>query len=417
MTVRDFLAVLLVASITSGCGLTIAWRTPDTPTRENAASVLLTPSVEELFQHLQRTGIPNIPMRTHVRPCCAFGHGLKARLGLLPLPGFSIGNIKLVSEIGSHRYDSGLVMVGSDQGQGDFLGDERNGLIFTCRGGFIDTAHVRDYSDWTIYLAARIFPHLETGIVFDLPDEGGRRRITVAPVDPEILANHERVSLALSMAGWLSFRLSVWHEIATWAGWSWSPSFPEKDSAFSPEDLYSNLVGIKIATAIALERSARSASLYDRSVDAWFREVVQFLRPTSKSTAIAAMDALDGVWWDSTVRLPDAAAVRRRNFSVGPEVEPWLVPDKLKKDSLREDLKEECGRQPAPLPLPNSEVFSGSKLEDMARLEIDLDDMLAQKAIFSGFDGTLTQADFGRVIAAIQIENRELFGPRANRPD
>lgn len=417
MTTRHTFAVLLVAFITSGCGVTVAWRTPDAPTRENASRVLLTSSIEDLFRHLQRTGIPEIPVRTHVRPCCAFGHGLKARLGLLPLPGLSIGNIKLVDEIGPHRYDSGLVMVGSDEGHGEFFSDEHNGLIFTCRGGFIDTAHVRDYADWTIYLAARIFPYLETGTTFELPDEGGQRRIIVAPVDPEILAKHERVSLTLSIASWLAFRLSVWHEIATWVGWSWSPSFPEKDSAFSPEDLYSNLVGIRIATAIALERSARSAPLYDRSMDAWLQQVVEFLRPTSKSTAIAAMDALDGVWWDSTVRRPDASAVRRRNFSTGSEVEPWLVPAGLETEALDDALREECGGRPVPLALPNVEEVGDSRIEELATLEIVLDETLAQEAVLSEFHGTLTQADFTRVIVGIERENRELFGPRANRPD
>ena len=417
MTCRQLVSLWMIACAASGCGITVTWRAPDTPTPQNAWSILVTPSVEELSRHLQRVGIPDIPMRTHVRPCCAFGHGLKARLGALPIPGLRIGNIKLIDEIGPHRYDSGLLMVGDDQGQGGLFSDEHNGLVFTCRGGFIDTAHVRDHADWTIFLAARLFPHLETGITLELPNEGGRRRIAVRPVDPTLLASHERVALALSIAGWLSFQLSVWHEIATWYGWSWSPSFPEKDSAFSPEDLYSNLVGIKIATAIALERSARSASLYDRSVDAWMREVVRALGPTSKATALEAMDALDGVWWNSRTRLPDPAAILRRNFSTGPTITPWLVPESLQSDPLRADLAKECGGQPVPLPLPNVTSFSGVEIATIARLEIELDGGLAHELPLSAFGAKLDQSDFPQIVAVIEKENRELFGPHANRPD
>ena len=52
---------------------------------------------------------------------------------------------------------------------------EHNGLVYTCRGGFIDTAHVRDYADWAIFLVAQIARLAETGGVVELPDEGGRR--------------------------------------------------------------------------------------------------------------------------------------------------------------------------------------------------------------------------------------------------
>ncbi|HEB90666.1 MAG TPA: DUF4056 domain-containing protein [Deltaproteobacteria bacterium] len=409
-------APILIALVTGGCGITVAWQAPDAPAPRDAAALLLAPSVEVLARELEPTGIPEIPMRSHVRPCCAFGHGLKARLGQLPLPGIEIDNLKVIDEIGPHRYDSGFVMVGSD-GLGEFLGDEENGLIFTCRGGFIDTAHVRDYADWTIFLTARIISHLGEGLTLDLPDEGGRRRVVVRPVDADLLARHDRVSFALAIASWLSFRLSVWHEIATWYGWSWSPSFPEIDSSFSPEDLYSNLLGIRIAAAIALEHSARSSAIYDRSVDAWLRETIRFLGPTSKRTAREAMAALDGVWWNSRALLPGPGVLLRRHFSFDSEIEPWLVPPSLMTNELRDHLIRECDGLPSPLVLPNPDEFNGIPLADLARLEIELAPGLAGQPDLEEFGGILTDADFPRIIQKIRQESRARFGPHADRPD
>jgi hypothetical protein len=40
-------------------------------------------------------------------------------------------------------------------------------------------------------------------------------------------------------SGGLDFRISIWHEIATWYGFASIARRPEKTSAFSPEDLTS----------------------------------------------------------------------------------------------------------------------------------------------------------------------------------
>ncbi|OWA85706.1 hypothetical protein BV377_29140, partial [Klebsiella pneumoniae] len=43
------------------------------------------------------------------------------------------------------------------------------------------------------------------------------------------------------LAGHLAFEIALWHEIAQWYGFQSVPGFSEEISAFSPEDLYSNL--------------------------------------------------------------------------------------------------------------------------------------------------------------------------------
>jgi hypothetical protein len=235
--------VALVAAavvLASGCSVAVRWLAPETPTRRDAGILLSEESTAALSHRLRPTGIPDIPVRKHLRPCCAFGYELRARLAFLPILGYRLENLKTIDEIGPHHYDSGVVTVGSD---GGLVSDERNGLVFTCRGGFIDTAHVRDYADWTIYFASKLFEQLPYGTTIELPNEAGKRRVVLERIDPEFLRGHDPVSLTMAIAQWLAFQLSIWHEIATWYGWAAIPGYPEKLSAFSPEDLYSNVLG------------------------------------------------------------------------------------------------------------------------------------------------------------------------------
>jgi hypothetical protein len=55
-----------------------------------------------------------------------------------------------------------------------------------------------------------------------------------------------------------SIARGVWREIATWYGWSALTLFPEEASAFSPEDLYSNLPDIKLAGSFVCQYAVTS---------------------------------------------------------------------------------------------------------------------------------------------------------------
>jgi hypothetical protein len=403
------------AAIAIGCGITANWIAPDAPSPAGAEAVLTESSTEALSRRLGPTGIPDIPARKRLRPCCAFGYDLHVRVAFLPVFGFRVGNLKVIEEIGPHRYDSGVLMVGGDRDD-TLVSEEHNGLVFTCRGGFIDTAHVRDYADWAIYLGAHLYEHLDAGVTIDLPSEGGRRRVRLDPVDAAFLRHHDSVALTMAMAQWLAFQLSVWHEVATWYGWSSTSVFSERVSAFSPEDLYSNALGTKIALATAFERSARSEALYDRSVDAWLREIVRLLGPTSKQTAIEAMQNLDGIWWDSTARLPDPGLVLRRNLSIGESLTPWLVPESAASESLKARLSRECGGWPRPLALPNPAGFAGVPLRTLAALEIRVDASLANQPPFDALGPVVTQDSFPAILEVIRQQNLREFGSRADRP-
>jgi hypothetical protein len=82
---------------------------------------------------------------------------------------------------------------------------------------------------------------------------------------------------------------------------------------FSPEDLYSNLLGIKIAGGLLMNQGeAETDVLYDRHMDEWLRATLAYLQPVSAGAGAEAMRLVDGVWWDSRARLPDPRLVLRR---------------------------------------------------------------------------------------------------------
>ena len=83
------------------------------------------------------------------------------------------------------------------------------------------------------------------------------------PLEPELLRQYTRREIATPLRQWLAWQLSVWHEIATWYGWSHVSAFPEIASAFSPEDFYSNLLGIWLMGALVHERAAISEDSYN----------------------------------------------------------------------------------------------------------------------------------------------------------
>jgi hypothetical protein len=247
---RHWLAAVAAAAVLEmiGCAVAPHWLAPERPTQRDATILLDEGSTASLYHRLRPTGVSDIPAPRHLRPCCDFGYNLGLRYAFLPVLGYRITNLKTIEDVGPHDYDSAVVTLGS---QGELVSEENNGLVFTCRGGFIDTAHVRDYADWTIYLASKLSGHLRSGTTIELSNEAGKRRVVLEGVDRQLLRTHDPAALTMAIAQWLAVQLSMWHEIATWYGSSSFPGFPEKASAFSPEDLYSNILGTKIAAATA----------------------------------------------------------------------------------------------------------------------------------------------------------------------
>jgi len=402
-------ATLLLAS----CLATPRWRSSDDPFDRDPSRLFQAQGGAGAPRDPEAEEIADVPMRVNMRPCCAFGAQLQVRVGPVPIPFYFLGNMVDRRRIRHHIYDSGDSTFGSRGNGPEILHREGNGLAYACGGGFIDVAHVRDYADTALYTITAVARRLETGGAIPLPDEGAKVRIALRPVDPALLAEHGRWPIAIPLGQWLAFESSVWHEIATWFGWSTFRLFPEKVSSFSPDDLYSNLLGARVAAAVLSQHGARDEFAYNRNVNKWLDRTLAYVATVPAAAAVEAMLAMDGIWWDSSKRIPDVSLVLRRSFEIGEIVNPWLVPP----SRFGPLLRAACGTDPKPLPIANPSSMSGIDFADQASLVIELPDELAVQEPFTQFGRFITQKDFPVIVEFIRRQNREMFGPLADRPD
>ena len=365
---------------------------------------------------LEPLDIPNIAFPRALRPCCAFGVDLKVELHQVLIPGVELTNIVDPDDLGRHRYDNGFLSMRADDPRG-IVDDERNGLAYTCRGGFIDLAHVRDNADNTIAIAAALGRTLETGTTVTVPPQGATIRIRLRPVPADAIRRHDRMQLAVAGAEWVAFQLSIWHEIATFYGYAALPQWPEKISAFSPEDLYSNQLGVRIAGAIVLGKQASSDLEYDVSMDAWIAGTLKRLVAVPPAASRAAMHAVDGLWWDSTKRIPDWTLVRRRQFETV-ILRPWRIEDATPRPRAPMAALATCHDEEVPLVLQVADGFAGVPFRDYLTVEVEVDDALAKAGFPFPHRGSrlVTQEDFPPIIDAIRAENARVFGVGADVP-
>jgi hypothetical protein len=405
---------LLALTALVGCVHAPSWMVRRPVTAEDVARVLDEPAATE--RPLTPSDIPMIPMRKGLRPCCAFGVKLGASVGPVPVPLFSLSNIVGLDQVGPHTYDAEPFSA-SPSSQLDAFMRENNALVYTCRGGFIDLAHVRDNADATLFWSAAIARASLTGATIELPNEGGARRVHLRPLPPDLVERYGLRRVAITVAQWLAFELSVWHEIATAYGWSAFELYPEYLSAFSPEDLYSNLLGIKIAGGLLVNAGeAETDVLYDREMDEWLRTTLAYLQPANADAGAEAMQLVDGVWWDSHARLPDPRLVLRRNTEAGMELTPWVVSRAYASPAMQAWVDRHCGGAERPLTLRRESAMDGYSFEDVATLEIDV--QLPDPFPFPRAGSTrITQEDFPVVLQAVRRYAIERLGPDANRPE
>lgn len=235
-----------------------------------------------------------------LRICCALGYDLGLRFGARKAP-VGVHNLVQADRLGHHRYRARSVF------------DEKNGLLYTCRAGFVDLGHLRSAAD----LYAHVFARLSADptarrIELDIED-GGASVALHAPLDD---ATRRQVALRTA------YDLTVWHEIVTGVGGRTVPVFSEVFSALSPEDLYSDLVGAHLGAA-AVDSPLPYDEAMQRLVQAFLREAgARDIRNTR-----AALGQVEGRWWRQDVPVPERALLAVRNRAFGPELVPWQVPE------------------------------------------------------------------------------------------
>ncbi len=245
-----------------------------------------------------------------LRPCCAFGYNLHAEVGGIPVPLYELDNVVEADHLGKHHYnDSKLSILSTLAG----FNTEHDGLVYTHRGGFIDLAHIRDTADYTLFLFTKILPKLGQQQDIRFSDELGQRHIKLwsftPPEDPA-----QRYTLSAFLAARLAFQLAAWHEVAQWYGFESVPGFSEGVSAFSPEDLYSNLLGARIALNVINSGYASSLNEYARAMQVAIPNALHQLKSVDAEQTRSQFDAVDGLWWNSHCRLPEKYLVRYRNY-------------------------------------------------------------------------------------------------------
>ncbi len=416
MRVGSTFASLFLAALWAGCGGEPAWeKVPVWVARDADVSAALGD-----FGHdevgIAAADVPVVPLPGALRPCCAFGKELRVKLGGVPVPRFRIGNITERARLGPHRFNNGAISVDSKDRRGALI-HEANGIVFTCRGGFVDIAHVRDKADLTLHLASQVARRFETGMEEKLLPQGAELRVIVDPLSPELVLEHGRRELAIGLGQWLAYQEGIWHEIATWYGYASLAAWPEKISAFSPEDLYSNALGIRIAGEVVREDAAQGEVNYNENMDIWIDRALERLGARDTETGRLAMRAVDGRWWDSQRRIPNFRLTLRRLSVLDTPVVPWQIdtggdPERVAR------VREACAGQLEAHPLPLDAEYADLRFADFARLEIEVGDALAAAGFPFPREGSrsITQADFPFVVAAFRRENEQALGADANRP-
>jgi len=404
---RTFIVILAISGVLSACSAQReTWKMVYSVSPQAVDAALASDTQFPYLWDVDRTSVPGIDPPIHLRPCCVFGMDMRTQFGELTIPFIKLPNIVETSDLGVHTYDAGFVGHGTDQDE--IKGNESNGIIFTCKAGFIDVAHVRDYSDWTTYLAFWIYRNFGEDIALALPAELGPRKILIHGFDHRDLNKEQELILSVTMAQWAAYKLSAWHEIAQWHGFGLK-AFPEYPSAYSVEDLYSNILGTKIAAAIIYSGGSNTDQLYSRNFDQWLSNILNQLDAQSAETSRAFMGAVDQHWWDSNKRIPDKYIVLKRNYDLGNIQQPAMPPKALI-DSVEEPFKHRCENK-EPISLAVVDELYGFQMNDLISLQITIDEEYATP--FSYLDDrhvptrVITDDDFSSIATKNQSSDRE----------
>ncbi|MBS9443535.1 DUF4056 domain-containing protein [Photorhabdus heterorhabditis] len=338
MKLRLWIAALMLVAGCQGTFSPIAPVQPDLNSETNAEATRAWPVLNP------------IPSPKGFRACCAFGYNLKTQLLAIPIPFYQISNVLDADNLGEHHYTNSFFgNVAALTG----ISNEKVGMIYTRRGGFIDISHVRDTADNAVFLFSQIWPRLGEEWHIELSNELASRRIQFYQFMPPA-TTEQRYTLSAYLAVKLAFELAVWHEIAQWYGYQSVPGFSEKVSAFSPEDLYSNLLGARLSLSLILAGQVPSMKQYRLSMQAILPPALRELEALSADETRKMFERVDGIWWDSKRRVPDNRLILQRDYHTHSNRMPNMVPTER--------------QQPLRLALPQQ--YSGYVLSELAELQL-----------------------------------------------
>ncbi|STS82839.1 Uncharacterised protein [Klebsiella pneumoniae] len=109
----------------------------------------------------------------------------------------------------------------------------------------------------------------------------------------------------------------------------WLPVGPRvfrRDFRFFAEDLYSNLLGARLAINVILSGHGGSLEDYNQAMDAALKQVLTRLLVATRGETEAMFQQIDGDWWNSHRRVPDKFLVLKRNYDLQENRLPTPVP-------------------------------------------------------------------------------------------
>ena len=206
---------------------------------------------------------------------------------------------------------------------------ENNGIAYTCRGGHIDVAHVRIAADYVRYFYTKVRKNLmnnDTEFTFKLNVESSVYFVKIDyPPDWKTLPQKEKERIAdevaLELSQYFTYTMTTWHEVLTWFGYKCMGVLPEQPSAFSWEDIYSNLIGVRLGAQAVRDKKHG----FNNAMTILLKMELKYLGVQSRSTARKASEKMRGKWFDGLLLID----MRERNMDVGMDdgfVTPTLVP-------------------------------------------------------------------------------------------
>ena len=262
----------------------------------------------------------------------------KVRLGCYPTS--TIGTTYADPEnLGMHGYGLNL--------------SEKNGIVYTCKAGHIDIAHLRIAADWTRFLTMKSFRSLmknDKSFSFQMLVEPSMYFVRITYPDYwNMLAREYKEQIArdisIKLGQYLTFTGTTWHEILTWFDFKCIGPIPEFPSAFSWEDSFSNLLGTYIAGQVLLN----GEDDFDKAMTLAIEQELKSLGVQSSHTAQQAAEKMRGEWF--TGQFAFLVDIKKRNFDIGLSdgaVTPTIVPS----------LPECEGEEPQSYPVPNLDVLA-----------------------------------------------------------
>ncbi|MHC4292233.1 MAG: DUF4056 domain-containing protein [Planctomycetota bacterium] len=237
---------------------------------------------------------------------CSLSGGPRGRWGWTP--DVQPGN---PDKLGTHSYSFG--------------GSEGFGIFYTLRGGSIDLDHVRGCADMTKYTYVRARSTIEkssqsfsTSPAF----EWTTNKVKIGyPENWDSLPQTEKDDIAhqaaLIIAPVVAYNGGIWHEMITWKGTHFMLIEPEHTSAFSWDDLYSNLMGAELAMQAIQDGHIENAD-YNRAMTRLIKEEFKRLQVVPRAKAIEITKSVKGSWYGG-------GKLTKRNMDTGYD-DGWVTP-------------------------------------------------------------------------------------------